>query len=317
MGVVVGTTALNGPVLAGLRDRNSGLIGDKRALESDVRGLQADVETADDLVRSMSADLIGGRLDDRRVLLVRAPDADERTTDQIATAVTDAGGSVTGRLSLQPALFESGSTQLVEDLVAAVIPAGVRLPEDSAVARAGAVLAAALLVEPDESPLDRDAAQQVVSAFQEAGLIQLRDAGETPAAASLAVLVAASAPDEEVEDDGRPVLDGLLSIAGQLDAASSGLVVAGPAESAVEGGLVQALRSDSERRAVISSVDNADRAVGQVAVVLALREQAQGGSGHYGGAPGASAPAPTASASPAEQPDPAPQVEPVPPAPGG
>ncbi|MDQ3502978.1 MAG: copper transporter, partial [Actinomycetota bacterium] len=34
VGIVVGTTALNGPVLNGLRDRNAGLIGEKRALES-------------------------------------------------------------------------------------------------------------------------------------------------------------------------------------------------------------------------------------------------------------------------------------------
>jgi hypothetical protein len=317
VGVVVGTTALNGPVLDGLRDRNAGLISDKRALESDVRGLQADVETADDLVRAMSGDLIGSRLEGRRVLLVKAPGADERTTEQIATTLAAADGQVTGRLSLHPALFESGSTQLLEDLAAAVIPAGVRLPEESAVARVGAVLSAALVVSSDGSAVDRDAAQQIVSAFQEAGLVELDDAGETPAAASLVVLVAAAAPTEPVEDDGRTELDGLLAVAAQLDTRSDGLVVAGPADAAVEGGLIRALRSDSARDEIISSVDNADRAVGQVAVVLALREQAQGGSGRYGGAQGASAPAPTATASPAPEPEPAPQPEPAPPAPGG
>jgi hypothetical protein len=311
----VGTAALNGPVLQGLRERNSGLIGDKRALESDVRELQADVETADDLVRSMSADLIGGRLSGQRVLLVSAPGADGRLADQVSTAVTDAGAVVSGRLRLQPELLDPASTQLVEDLVASVLPAGVPLPEESTVARAGAVLSSALLVRPGADAVNRDAAQQVVSGFTEAGLVELSDAGDEPATGTIAVLLAAPAPSDPVDDAGA-ALDGLLAVAGELRARSAGVVVAGPSESAVEGGLVREVRSDSARDAVLSSVDNADRAVGQVAVVLALREQLDGGVGRYGSAQGASAPAPTGQARPAAEPEPepapAPEPEPAP-----
>lgn len=290
----MGTTALNGPVLDGLRSSNSGLIGDKRALQAEKRALEGEVATADELVQAKTDELIGGRLQGRRVLLVSGPGADGTTVDRIAQAVADAGGAVSGRLALQPALLEPGSGQLVEDLVAQVVPAGVDLPEGSALARAGAVLAGALLSEGGSGDVDRDAAQSVVSAFGEAGLAALSDAGDgAPQVASLAVLVAAPAPDEPTEQD-RAVVDGLLDVATELDARSAGLVVAGPAESAVEGGLVRALRADSARDGLISSVDNADRAVGQVAVVLALREQSDGGVGRYGGAQGASAPAPTA-----------------------
>ena len=305
----MGTAALNGPVLDGLRSSNAGLISDKRALESDVRLLQADVDTADDLVRAMSDELVGGRLSGQRVLVVLAPGADSRTAQQIATAVDDAGGAVTGRLQLQPALFDPESTQLVEDLVASVLPAGVELPGDSAVARAGAVLSAALLVAPGADPVDRDDAQAVVSAFAEVDLVGLDDAGETPAAATLAVLVAAPAPVEPLDDEGTAAIEGLLELSGQLHARSSGVVVAGPSEAAVEGGLVRELRSAGALDAMISSVDNADRAVGQVAVVLALREQADGGSGRYGGGQGASAPVPDSGT---ETDEPAPEGVPAP-----
>jgi hypothetical protein len=308
----VGTAALNGPVLEGLRRSNAGLISDKRALESDVRGLQADVDTADDLVRALSDELVGGRLTGQRVLLVTAPGAEARITDQVATTVVDAGGAVSGRLSLQPELFEPSSTQLLEDVVATVIPPGVRLPDGSAVGRAGAVLSAALLVQPGESPVDRDAAQQVVSAFQEAGLVDLADAGEDPATGTVAVLLAAPAPAEPLDDDGRSALDGLLDVAAELHSRSAGLVVAGPADAALEGGLVRALRSDAARDSLVSSVDNADRAVGQVAVVLALREQVQGGSGRYGGNQGASSPVPTGAPETPAQPEPEPQPAPQP-----
>lgn len=291
----MGTTALNGPVLSGLRNLNSGLIGDKRALQADKRALEDDVKTADDLVRAKRAELIGGQLQGRRVLLVSAPGADGTTVDQIAQAVVDAGGQVSGRLQLSPALVEPSSTQLVEDLVAQVVPAGVDLPGSSALGRAGAVLAAALLTPGGAGGVDRAAAQAVVSAFDEAGLTSLSEAGDgPPRVASLAVVVAAPAPEQPTDRD-RAALAGLLDVATELDARSAGLVVAGPTESAVDGGLVRALRSDSARDALISSVDNAQRAVGQVAVVLALREQAAGGSGRYGGAQGATAPVPTGS----------------------
>lgn len=292
----MGTTALNGPVLDGLRNLNSGLIGDKRALQADKRALQDDVKTADDLVRAKTAELIGGRLQGRRVLLVAAPGSDGATVDQVSRAVADAGGTVSGRLQLQPSLFEPASTQLVEDLVAQVVPAGVDLPEDSAVSRAAAVLAGALLTQGGAGDVDREAAQAVVSAFAEADLAVLSEAGDgPPRVASLAVLVAAPAPEEEPTEQDRATVDGLLDVAGELRARSAGVVVAGPSEAASDGGLVRALRADAARDALVSTVDNADLAVGQVAVVLALREQADGGSGRYGGAQGASAPAPTGS----------------------
>lgn len=315
MGIVVGTTALNGPVLEGLRRSNSGLISDKRALEGDVRSLQSEVDTADDLVRSLSGDIIGGALRGTRVLLVTAPGADGTTAEQLGTTITDAGGTVTGRLQLRPELFADENTQLVEDLVAGVVPAGVDLPEDSAVSRAAAVLSATLLTRPDGPEVDRESAAQVVPAFSEAGLVQLSDAGDAPPTATLAVLVAAPAPADDGGDggDGGGVqVEGLLEVASQLQAAGSGLVVAGPSESALDGGLVRAVRADTARDAEISTVDNADRAVGQVAVVLALREQAQGGVGNYGGAQGADGPVPAARAEADSQPDPQPQPAPQP-----
>lgn len=278
-------------MLEGLRSSNSGLIGDKRALESDVRELQTDVDTADDLVRTMSDDLVGGELSGERVLLVAAPGAEQRVAEQVADTVVAAGGTVTGQLRLEAQLLESGSTQLVEDLLATVVPAGVDLPDGSAAQRAAAVLAAVLLRAPGGDAPDAEGAAQVVPAFEEAGLVSLEESDD-PAPATLAVLVADEAPEEPAEED-EVAVEALLEIADELDARSAGLVVAGSAGSVDEGGLVRALRGDSARDERISTVDNADRAVGQVAVVLALREQEQGRTGRYGARQGASGPVPT------------------------
>jgi hypothetical protein len=302
VGIVVGTAALNGPVLDGLRRSNAGLISDKRALESDVRELQGEVDTADDFTRLLSGDLVGGLLDGERVLLVLAPDADRQVADQLAATLTEAGAQVTGRLALQPDLLDPEQRQLVDDLVAQVVPAGLELPEGSAVARASVELAAALLVPPGEEPIDRDAAQQVVSAFEEAGLVELRDEGEQITPATVAVLLAGAPPAEEQDDDAQTQREGLLSLARALDGSSGGAVVAGPPEAALEGGLVRALRADDALDAEISTVDNADRALGHVAVVRALVEQLQGGAGRYGSSSGAT-PVPVSGVAPAQTPD--------------
>ena len=302
VGIVLGTTALNGPVLDGLRDSNSGLISEKRALESDVRDLEGDVDTADDFARALSPDLVGGRLDTQSVLLVLGPDADPQVADQLATMITDAGARVTARVALQEPLVDPEQRQLVDDLVAQVVPAGLQLP-DSTAGRAAAELAAALLVAPDQEALPRDSAQQIVSAFEEAGLISVTEEQEQLVPATAAVLVSgepASGGDDEPDEAAQAQIEALLTIAGELDARSGGAVVAGPAASTAAGGLVRALRADSTLDAEVSTVDNAHRAVGQVAVVRALAEQLQGGSGRYGGTGSAEAPVPGAAEPPGE-----------------
>jgi hypothetical protein len=303
VGIVVGTAALNGPVLDGLRRSNAGLISDKRALEADVRALQGEVDTADDFTRLLSGELVGGQLDGERVLLVLTPDADRQVAERLAGTLTEAGAEVTGRLAIQPDLLDPEQRQLVDDLVAQVVPPGLELPEGSAVARASVELAASLLVPPGQDPIDRDTAQQVVSAFEEAGLVELSDEGEQITPATVAVLLAAAPPSEEQDDDARQTeQEGLLSLARALDGSSGGAVVAGPPEAAQEGGLVRALRGDTALDAEVSTVDNADRAVGHVAVVRALVEQLQGGAGRYGSASGAT-PVPTSGVAPAQAPD--------------
>lgn len=303
VGIVVGTTALNGPVLEGLRDSNSRLISDKSALRAQVDDLGEEVDTADDFARALSPDLVGGRLDGQGVLLVLGPDADPQVAEQLATMITQAGARLTARLALQDTLIDPEQRQLVDDLVAQVVPGGLELPDTTA-GRAAAELSAALLVAPDQEPLPRDSAQQIVSAFEEAGLVDVTDQGEELVPASVAVLLAgepaAEGEDEQDGETSRSRIEALLAIVGELDARSGGAVLAGPAESTAEGGLVRALRADSGLDAEVSTVDNAHRAVGQVAVVRALVEQLQGGSGRYGGTGSAEAPVPGAAEPPGE-----------------
>ena len=115
VGIVLGTTALNGPVLTDLRRNLERLSDDKRGLETDVMALRGDVAAADDFATSVAPALLEGSLDEQRVLLVVTPETPANLAERLTPLLTQAGAQVTGQLRLLPALSEEGNRQLVED----------------------------------------------------------------------------------------------------------------------------------------------------------------------------------------------------------
>lgn len=300
VGIVVGTAALNGPIQDGLRTSINRLTDDKRALETDVEQLRGDVGASDEFATRVGPLLVDGALADQRVLLVTTPETPGDLAAQVRPLLADAGASITGTLEVRAALGEPEQRQLLEDLVAQVVPAGVELPDGEPLERAAAELAAALAVAAGAQAVDAGEAQAVVSAFEEADLVRFAPEPGTEQAltpATVVLVLAAPGPAAEASTGGQQQLDAMLALADAFDERSRGAVVAGPALSAREGGLVQALRAQAGVAADVSSVDNADRGIGRVAVVLALAEQVQERAGQYGAGPGASAPLPAAAGS--------------------
>ena len=300
LGIVVGTAALNGPIQDQLRKSIQDQAQDKRALESTVRGLQAQVAASDEFAAALAPQLVGGRLGEERILLVTTPTTPDDLVEQLRPVLADAGATVTGELEVLPALGAAKSRQLLDDLVAQVVPAGVELPDGDPVERAAAELAAALTAGPEAEPVDRDEAQAVVSAFEEADLVRFTAQGgaaEGPRSATLAVVLGADGLGKELGEADRQAQEALLTLAAALDERSGGVVVAGPERSSIEGGLVRALRERSTLAEELSTVDNADRGIGRIAVVAALVEQQKGKAGQYGAGPGASAPVPASAVS--------------------
>lgn len=296
VGIVVGTAALNGPIVDNLRDNINRLTSDKRTLEGDVRQLQAQVQASDDFATELAPQLVDGVLAEQRVLLVSTPETADDLAQRLRPMLVEAGAVVTGELEVLPAFSDPQQRALIDDLVAQVVPAGVDLPEGGPVERAAAELAAALTTGPGNDPVDAGEAQAVVSAFEEADLMRFAAEGgadgQALRTATLVVLLAPQGPQPPVDEAVVQRNEAVLALATAFDERSAGLVLAGPASSAMEGGLVQALRSSSTLVADISSVDNADRGIGRIAVVLALEDQEDGEVGQYGAGPGASEPLP-------------------------
>ena len=296
VGIVLGTAALNGPVQTALNNDLSRVSSEKRLLEGDVERLQEQLTASDDFAVGVGPRLVRGSLAEHRVLLVTTPETPADLVERLTPLLRAAGAQLGGTLQLLPALADPAQGQLVEDLVAQVVPAGVELPDASPVERATTELAAALVHPSEGKAVEPEEAQAVVSGFAEADLVEFTAAGQTLQPSTLAVVLGGPAP-ARLSAPAQAAQAAVLSLAAALDARSDGTVVAAPAGSADERGLLHLLREDPAVVRRVSSVDNADRGTGQVSAVLALAEQTAGRAGQYGAGQGASRPMPSATAS--------------------
>ena len=291
LGIVVGTTALNGALLDNLEASIGTLTDEKRALETDVTGLRDLVAGDEQLVAQMSERAVTGVLAGERVVLVSAPTAPAQVRDELVPLLLAAGAQVAGEVRLRPDLYAPDRGPQVDEVVARVAPDDADLTGAATpVERAAAVLAAALVRRPDEDALPGTEAAAVLQAFTQADLVDVE--GDLGGRSTLAVVLAGvpePAPD--------PVLGPLqtqtvVAVADALDEVSAGVVVAAPLAATEGAGALRTVREDGALTGRASSVDGVDRPSGLLAVVLALREQAAGGAGRYGTGPGVSGPLP-------------------------
>ena len=292
LGVLLGTTQLNGAVLDDLRGQVRGLAEDKRDLQADLRALQGQTRNDDVVTAALAPKVVAGALRGAKVVLVATAQAADGTSDAVQTVLQQSGASVTGRVQLTD---DYSDPRRAADLKAFVTggrqPAGFQLPESQdAGVLSGALLAYALLGGRSGDP-DAAATNEVLGGFGSLRMLRVDSAQVT--AADLAVVVT-SGPVRGTDPAVR--VGTLTALVSALDGAGRGAVVAGTAAAAAgPDGLVAAVRADRGLASAVSTVDDADRAVGQVASVFALARQSAGRTGQYGTARGAEAPFPPTS----------------------
>jgi cell division septum initiation protein DivIVA len=294
LGVVVGTTGLNGALLDDLRGQVKGLTEDRRQLQQDVRALQQQAKSDDAVTASLAPKVVAGMLRDSRVTIVATSQADSGVKDGVRKMLEQAGAKITGRIQLTDDLTDPRRAEDVKSMVTGGgQPAGFQLPEsDEAGVLAGALLSYVLLDAPDGPPADAAAVNQVLSEF--ATLSMLRVEGGQVTAADQVVVIATSQIRGQNADQRLATTARLVSA---LDKGGRGVVVAGTRDSAGKAGLVGMIRTDAGLGDAVSTVDDADQASGRIAMVYALVQQAANRSGQYGTADGAQAPFPPTSSS--------------------
>jgi Copper transport outer membrane protein, MctB len=280
LGIVIGTTALNEPILADIENQVADLEQDKRDLEDRTQVLQTQVDTADAFETAVAPALVEGTLAGQTVLLVSTnEDVTPEIVEQVTALIGEAGGSVSGALSLRPEYSDpSTASSLQSYATGGGLPAGIELPAtDDAGQLIGGLMGEVLMTSPGGAATDATAVSSVLSGLT--ALDVLSQDSDTVAPADYAVVLTAGAFSGE---DAAERNETLVELVSALDAAGSGAVVAGDAASAGENGLVGVIRADPTVSAAISTVDNVGTAAGRISTVLALGSESEGTSGKYG-----------------------------------
>jgi Copper transport outer membrane protein, MctB len=303
IGIVVGSTALQPVVENSLRDTEHLLTRQIRRVEHTNTALNQQVSADQAFAQASRARLLGHLLTGQDVVLVTAPGPDGQVVTGLTAALQSAGATVTGTVALQSQFFDDSDAtearlnQLADQLAAnaGLIVSNAGTGDAIAGQEAAAqVIAAALATKTDPAALTATQSQAILAGFASAGYLQVSGPGGSGtdlAPASLAIVVAPATPPSST--DASPANLALLSVAGQLQAASHGTVLAGSLAGSGPGSAIDEATGGGN----ITTVDEADQVSGQIITVQALSLLLSGHSPHsYGVAPGAvPSPAPTPS----------------------
>ncbi|MDQ1740086.1 MAG: hypothetical protein QOE53_1738 [Pseudonocardiales bacterium] len=280
LGVVIGTSALNGAVVGDLRHQVSDLKKNENALAAQNRVLGARSANADLLAQTYGAKISRGSLAKTPVVLLGAPGAPKGLMDAIATQVVAAGGTVASRLQLSKDFSDPRRANDIRSLATSGLhPIGLQLPTtDDAGSLAGALLGFVLLGHGQSTDL-----AQVVAGFGTLNMIKAE--GPSVTAGKLVLLIA---PGGLPKNDEAGKM--LLSFGAQLGTGTGGpTVVVGDPASGAAGGLVALVRDDDTANKAVSTVDDATSPLGELTVVLTGADTLAGHKGHYGTGAGADA----------------------------
>jgi hypothetical protein len=283
LGIVIGTTQLNGRVLDDLRGQVSALEQDKRGLEDQTKVLRADADAGAAFEEAVAPALVKGSLSGESVLLVVTSDkVDAATVDAVGTLIGQANGTVTATIRLQSKFTDPATaTSLQSYATGPGRPAGITLPQTDDTGKLVASLLGQVLMIPKQGIAPASASTaSVLSGLQSLGVLTL-DGSAAPA--DFAVVLTTGTQQGNDADTRNAALVDLVTA---LDASGSGAVIAGDASSNTDNGLVGVVRADKGTSAAVSTVDNVDTTAGRVSAILALPQERQGISARYGTAKG-------------------------------
>ncbi|WKD61118.1 Copper transporter MctB precursor [Corynebacterium ciconiae DSM 44920] len=298
-GVLLGTYAL-APNLPGdsvgtLKSESSKKV-DQLESQSKIAAAQADA--ADSVAQNVAEAVVQGTLTDTPVLVLRTHDAVGEDFDVINDLLEKAGASSAGSIKLDEKFFSPEGADKLKSIITNTLPAGAQLSEERMDPgyHAGEALAQALLRKPDSeegraSDADRDA---LLEALKEAGYVDFDDGGFTPAAA--VVILSGDSQDSE---EGAVAAKNIAEFAEAMDGGEGATVLAGRYSAAAENGPVGIARDTAEIAETVTTVDSINRSYARMSVVLAVKQQLEGGSGAYGAAPNAEAAHPPSDGAPA------------------
>ena len=309
IGIVIGASALKPDVVKFFDNASTREQRTISTQQANIRNLENQLASNQAFAQAAAPRLLSGLLAGQQVALVTAPGADATTVNGVTAALKLAGAEITTQAALQPSFFDtSAGTQIsLKALAQQTAPPGLLLqttgvnPLIAGQQEAAQVLAAALVTK-EGADLPADQVNNILTRFAQQGFLQLNPAGGSAAThqATLAVVIIPGSPPAA---DANPANLALISVAEQLSLSSSshGVVVASSLNGSGPGSAIDELSSGSAG-AQLSSVDNADKEVGQILVAQALSYLLTGHKPAAYGTGAVPSPAPTPSPTPSATP---------------
>jgi hypothetical protein len=276
IGIVLGSTELQGPAIRALDGTSKSLSAKLNAANSQNNALQQQANADNAFAQAAEPVLLAHLLDGKRAVLVTAPGAPGGVVSGLTTALTDAGASVSGQVTMTAKFAEtSGSNlSLLNQLTQQVTPSGMNLANGTPQQQAAQVLASAILSSSGSQPGSGQGSrtgQTILQSYADGGFLTI--SGQPASGATLAVIVTSATPPTGGNSD--PANQAIVALATELGQASQAAVVAGPASVSGPGTAISAVRASGAANDA-SSVDNADVVSGQIVAVQALEQQLNG-----------------------------------------
>ncbi|OBF60897.1 channel-forming protein [Mycobacterium sp. 852002-53434_SCH5985345] len=288
VGVVLGSGFLSDTLLSSLRDEKRDLHTQINGLNDQKNVLNEKLSAANNFDTQLVGRIVHDALGGKSVVVFRTPDAKDDDVAAVSKFIGQAGGAVTGTVSLTSEFVEANSAEKLQTVVnSSILPAGQQLSTKlvDQGSQAGDLMGIALLINanPAVPPVDEPQRDTVLAALRDTGFITYQPSDHL-GAANAALIVTGGALPQDAGNQGVSV----ARFAAALAPHGSGTLLAGRDGSATGGAAVAVTRADAGMNSAVSTVDDVDAAPGRITAVLGLHDLMNGGhAGQYGTGHGA------------------------------
>jgi hypothetical protein len=291
IGVVLGSGFFSDTLLSSLRNEKRDLYTQINGLNDQRNALNEKLSAANNFDNQVLGRIVHDTLGGKTVVIFRTPDAKDDDVAAVSKIVGQAGGSVTGTVSLTQEFVEANSAEKLRSVVnSAILPAGTQLSTKlvDQGSQAGDLLGIAMLInaKPDVPPgpsVDDTQRATVLAALRETGFITYQP-NDHIGAANAAIVITGGALPADAGNQGVSV----ARFAAALAPHGTGTLLAGRDGSSTGSAAVAVTRADAGMAATISTVDDVDAASGRITAILGLHDLVNGGhAAQYGTGHGA------------------------------
>jgi Copper transport outer membrane protein, MctB len=288
VGVVLGSGFLSDTLLSSLRDEKRDLYTQISGLNDQKNAMNEKLAAANNFDNQLAGRMVHDALGGKSVVVFRTPDAKDDDVAAVSKFIGQAGGSVTGTVSLTQEFVDANSAEKLRTVVnSSILPAGQQLSTKlvDQGSQAGDLLGIALLINanPATPPVDDPQRDTVLASLRDTGFITYQPADHL-GAANAALVVTGGALPQDAGNQGVSV----ARFSAALAPHGAGALLAGRDGSATGGAAIAVTRADAGMNSATTTVDDVDAAPGRITAVLGLHDLINGGHvGQYGTGHGA------------------------------